>query len=376
MRPGMKSHGERKVRYAVVGLGYISQVAMLPAFAHATENSELGALVSDDPVKLRALGRKYRVKRLYSYDQYEDCLSSGEVDAVYIGLPNHLHREYAIRAARAGVHVLCEKPLAVTQQECERMIRAAEENNVKLMTAYRLHFEEANLKAAEIVQSGRLGNPRIFSSVFSMRVVEGNIRLEAEKGGGTLWDIGIYCVNAARYLFRAEPFEVIAATASRNEERFAEVEEMTSAILRFPEDRLASFTCSFGAADVSSYRVVGTEGDLVVEPAYDYSEVLGHRLTIGGRSRERRFPKRDQFAAELIYFSRCILTGKDPEPSGTEGLIDVQIIQALYRSAENGKPVRLDAWTRKRRPTLDQEIRRPATQKPSGLIHVESPSGD
>jgi predicted dehydrogenase len=361
----------KKVRYAVVGLGHISQVAVLPAFAHATQNSELTALVSDDPLKLKKLGRKYHADLTFSYDRYDDCLRSGQVDAVYIALPNNLHREYAIRAARAGIHVLCEKPMAITEKDCEAMIRSAEKNKVKLMIAYRLHFEEANLKAVEIVQSGKLGEPRFFSSTFTMQVREGNIRLEKELGGGTLYDIGIYCINAARYLFQAEPTEVVAFSATRRDKRFKEIDEMTSAILRFPEERLACFTVSFGSSDVSAYQVVGTDGVLRVDPAYEYIGELRHELTIGGKTRERTFAKRDQFAPELIYFSKCIRKGLVPEPSGIEGLADVRIIRALYRSAETGKPVNLHDFPRKKSPGMSQEIRRPAVSKPE-LIHAQS----
>src|SRR5262245_15895161 len=132
----------RKVRYAVVGLGYIAQSEILPSFAHAS-NSELTALVSDDPSKLRVLGRKYGVTRTYSYEDYNQCLESREIDAVYIAMPNHLHAEYAIRAAQAGIHVLCEKPMAVTEMECEDMLIAADQSRINLMIAYRLHFEKA-----------------------------------------------------------------------------------------------------------------------------------------------------------------------------------------------------------------------------------------
>jgi predicted dehydrogenase len=372
--PRKQSSSQPKVRYAVVGLGHIAQAAVLPAFAHA-ENSELAALVSDDPQKLEKLGRKYKVKRRFSYDQYDQCLKSGVVDAVYIALPNHLHREYAERAARAGVHVLCEKPLAVTEEDCLAMIRAAEENEVKLMVAYRLHFEEANLKAIDLVQQGRLGEPRLFDSVFTMTVKEGDIRLNPrELGGGTLYDIGVYCINAVRNLFGAEPMEVVAFSANNGDSRFLQCEETTSAILRFPgRERLATFTCSFGAADVSSYRVVGTEGDLELNPAYEYAGVLKQRITINGRTRERTFPKRDQFAPELLAFSECILTGAAPEPSGWEGLADVRVIRALYRSADTGQPVTLDPFEKEDRPSPDQEIRRPPVRKPE-LVNTEAPS--
>jgi glucose-fructose oxidoreductase len=372
--PRKTSSQSDSIRYAVVGLGHISQVAVLPAFAHA-RNSELTALVSNDPEKLEKLGRKYKVKAKFSYDQYDECLASGLVDAVYIALPNHLHREYSVRAAEAGVHVLCEKPMAVTEDDCLAMIRAADEHNVKLMVAYRLHFEEANLKAIDIVQGGRLGEPRLFDSVFTMTVKEGDIRLNPrELGGGTLYDIGVYCINAARNLFGAEPMEVVAFSANCGDQRFIECEETTSAILRFPgRERLAVFTCSFGATDVSSYRVVGTRGDLMMDPAYEYAGELKQRLTIDGRSRERTFPKRDQFAPELISFSECIQTGAPPEPSGWEGLADVRVVRALYRSADTGQPVTLEPFSKSDRPSLEQEIRRPPVRK-ADLVNTEAPS--
>jgi predicted dehydrogenase len=372
--PHSKNPDHQKVRYAVVGLGHIAQVAVLPAFAHA-QNSELAALISNDSEKLEKLGRRYKVNARFSYDQLDECLRSGGVDAVYIALPNHLHREYTERAARAGVHVLVEKPMAVTEEDCRSMIQVTEENGVKLMVAYRLHFEEANLKAIDLVQSGRLGEPRLFDSVFTMTVKEGDIRLNPrELGGGTLYDIGIYCINAVRNLFGAEPMEVVAFSANNGDSRFLQCEETTSAILRFPgRERLASFTCSFGATDVSTYRVVGSEGNLVMDPAYEYAEELKQRVTVRGRTRERTFSKRDQFAPELVSFSECILTGADPEPSGREGLADVRVIRALYRSADTGRPVTLEPFSKEDRPSLDQELKRPPVRKPE-LVNTESPS--
>jgi predicted dehydrogenase len=365
----------RRIRYAVVGLGHIAQSAVLPAFAHAAENSELAALVSDDEEKLEKLGRKYRVRNRFTYDEYDACLASGEIDAVYIALPNHLHREYAERAAAAGIHVLCEKPMAVTEEDCESMIRAAERGGVKLMIAYRLHFDEANLKAVDLVQTGRIGEPRIFDSVFCMQVKEGDIRVgPRSKGGGTVYDIGIYCINAARYLFQDEPVEVTAQMANSGDPRFRETEEMVAATLRFPGDRLATFTCSFGAADVATYHVVGTRGDLELNPAYEYAAEIRQRVTVNGRTRERTFPKRDQFAPELVSFSECVLNGAEPEPSGREGLADVRVIRAVYASAEaGGRAVRLAPFQKEIRPTLDQEVRRPPVRQPS-LVNTEAPS--
>src|SRR3954465_4082551 len=204
---------KRLIRYAVVGCGHIAQVAVLPAFGNARRNSKLAAIVSGDPVKRAELCKKYDVPKAVDYDQYDQLLKSGDIDAVYIALPNNMHAEYTERAARAGIHVLCEKPMAVTEAECELMAREAREDKVKLLVAYRLHFERANLEAGEIARSGRIGEPRLFNSTFTMHVVPGNIRVRSELGGGTLYDIGIHCINAARGLFREEPIEVRAMAA-------------------------------------------------------------------------------------------------------------------------------------------------------------------
>jgi predicted dehydrogenase len=334
-----------KIRYAVVGLGAFAQSDVLPAFADAN-NSELVALVSGDANKRDEIAQKYGVRHTYSYEEYDDLLKSGNIDAVYLAVPNHLHCDYTVRAAKAGIHVLCEKPMAVTVEECQTMIAAAKDRNIKLMIAYRLHLEPANLHAIEVVQSGQLGEPRIFTSIFTQQVFEGDIRLDKEIGGGTLDDIGIYCINAARYIFQSEPIAVFAISASSGEKRFREVAEMTSVIMRFPDNRLATFTCSFGAVRIQTYQVVGTKGDLRLELAYSTQGPIEHILTIDGESKKRSFEARNQVVAELGYFSDCITQNKEPEPSGTEGLTDLQIIRALYKSIETGGFVDLEDFNR------------------------------
>jgi glucose-fructose oxidoreductase len=367
-RADSKSQG--LVRYAVVGLGHIAQVAVLPAFAHARRNSRLVALVSDDERKRRMLGRKYRVDT-YPYEEYETCLDS--VDAVYIALPNSMHAEYTIRAARAGVHVLCEKPMAVTVDECQAMIAACRDQRVKLMIAYRLHFEEINLAVIDLVRKGRIGPPKFFNSSFAMTVGNGNIRTDKQLGGGTLYDIGVYCINAARHLFRSEPTEVVAVSVNSGSPKLAEIDESTGALLRFEGERVAAFVTSFNAADVAEYRIIGTKGQVHVDPAYEYAEGLEYELTIDGKTTRKRVPKRDQFAPELLYFSDCIRRNREPEPSGEEGLQDVRIVQALYESAETGKAVAIPPFRAPKQPSGRQRIRRPGIAKPS-LVNVKSAS--
>jgi glucose-fructose oxidoreductase len=309
----------------------------------------------------------------FTYKEYEACLHSGELDAVYIALPNSQHRDFAVRAAKAGVHVLCEKPLALDEEECHEIIQACAEHHVKLMTAYRLHFERANLEAIRLLRQGVIGEPRIFNSLFTMQVKEGNIRLQKKLGGGPLYDIGIYCINAARYLFGAEPTEVFAYAGNNGERRFREVDEMVSAVMKFPDDRLASFSTSFGAADTGSYEIIGSRGVLRVKQAYEFSEPMEMEITVDGRTEKRRYPKRDQFGPELLYFSDCVLKRKEPEPSGIEGLLDVHIIQSLMKSSRLGFPVKLQSLTRRRRPSLQQHIDRPAPH-PRRHFHAEPPT--
>lgn len=370
----MKRRKASTIRYAVVGLGYIAQAAILPAFRHARGNSRLVALVSGDADKRVELGRRYGVPT-YDYAEYDSLLEGGSIDAVYIALPNDQHHDAAIRAARHGVHVLCEKPLAVDERECSAMIAACRRHGVKLMTAYRLHFESATLAALEAVRGGALGDPVAFVSSFTMKVASpGNIRAKPPaRGGGTFYDIGVYCINAARHLFRAEPVEVFAATSGRK----GGSEESASAILRFPGGRLASFCVSFGADKTSEYRIVGTKGSLRADPAYELARGLRLEITSEGRRKTLAYRKRDQFAPELIHFSDCILRGRDPEPSGEEGLADVRVIRALYRSAETGRAVVLSGTrrrARRREPTKRQEITRPPVRMPR-LVGATPPGG-
>lgn len=364
---------EKKVRYAVVGLGWIAQEVILPAFEHA-KHSELAALVTEDPHKAQELSEKYGVSQVVDYDKYDALLRSGSIDAVYITLPNHMHKDFSVRASKERIHVLCEKPMADTVAECEEMIRAAETCNTKLMIAYRLHLEPANLRAIETVQDGTLGEPRIFSSVFGQQVADGNVRLKRHMGGGPLMDMGVYQINAARYLFRDEPLEVVGVGANSGDPRFREVHEMASGILRFPGDKLAVFTCSFGAASADSYQVVGTKGEMKLDPAFDYHSEFQMKLKVEGKEKEVSFAKVDEFGGEIEYFSECIVNDAEPEPNGYEGLADVRVVQALLESMRSGRPVKLEPFEKRSRPGEQQKKEKPFV-KPQGLVHAQAGAG-
>jgi predicted dehydrogenase len=335
-----------RVRYAVVGMGRIAQNAVLPAFGHARRNSALAAVVSSSARKRKELSARYRVPA-FSYEDYEACLKA--VDAVYIALPNSMHAEFTERAARAGVHVLCEKPMAVTAAECERMIRACRKARVKLMIAYRLHFEAVNMQALRIVRAGKIGEPKFFTSTFSLNVQAGDIRTIPAMGGGTLPDIGVYCINAARALFGDEPIEARAMSVHSGARKVRGVDETTGGLLSFPGGRLASFVTSFNATARACYEIVGTKGTIRLEPSYEYAVPLAGELIAGGKRLPLRGRTPDQFAPELAYFSDCILKDREPAQSGEDGLQDVRIIEALTRSAASGRPVAL-APPRRHRP--------------------------
>jgi glucose-fructose oxidoreductase len=362
----MTTQRKSLVRYAVIGQGYISQIAVLPAFRHA-RHSELVALVSDDPVKLRKLGKKYGVAALYPYEQLEECIEAHQIDAVYLAVPNHLHRAYAERAARAGAHVLCEKPMAVSEEDCRAMIETARACGVQLMISYRLHFEPANLAAIDVLRRRKIGEPRLFSSTFTMPVKEDNIRRGTRKqGGGPVYDIGIYCINAARYLFRSEPVRVSAVALHGG--------LSVSVSLEFPGDRLAQFVCSFAASSTQDLRVVGTQGDLLLEDAYSFTGEKRLRVTVDGKSRVHKYAGGDQFGPVIDYFAECVRKNRKPEPSGLEGLADVRIIEAIFRSVDTGKAVDLPASEAPSltRPQPSQKETRPAVRKPE-LIRAEEP---
>jgi glucose-fructose oxidoreductase len=195
------------------------------------------------------------------------------------------------------------------------------------------------------------------------------------EGGGTLYDIGVYCINAARYLFRSEPKQVAALSVNSGVAHLSDVDESTAAILRFEGERVASFVTSFNASDVAAYRIVGTKGDIRVDPAYEYAEGLAYEITVDGKTQRKRLARRDQFAAELLYFSDCVLTNREPEPSGADGLQDVRIVRALYESADTGKAVAIPPITPSRQPTPRQRIARPPVKKPK-LVKVKSGSLD
>jgi predicted dehydrogenase len=336
----------KQIGYAVVGLSDITLRAVLPAFTRAAENSRLVAIVAADRARAQTAAQEFRAAA-YHYDEFRQCLQRDDVNAVYLLLPNAMHCDYAVEAARAGVHILCEKPMAVMADECRRMIRTTQTNRVKLMVGYRLQFHPAHAKALELVRGGAIGAPKTIGATFTSRIEDpDDPRLQRRLGGGSVYDLGVSCIHAARTLFATEPAQVMAMTARTSRRYGGDVDEGTVALIRFPDERLAHLHTSFGEEATATMRILGEDGWIRLHNAYLHDVPVTLEMVRRGEREELVFEPTDQFAAELSYFSSCILQDRPPEPSGIEGLQDVRLVEAIYRSARDGRPVTLPRLAR------------------------------
>ena len=361
----------RKVRYAVVGIGWISQTAFLPGVEH-TGNSEVVAFVSGHEEKAARVGEKYGVSAMYSYEEYNDLLQSGTVDAVYLATPNWDHVDLAIRTLDAGVHLLLEKPMAISVAQCEQITAASERSGAKLMVAYRLHHEPGTLRTLEVARSGELGHLRYFTSSFSQPVNYQNHRAKHGYWAGPVPDMGPYPINTVRNLFNAEPIEVRAMGVRTDPERFRDFDDQVAVNLKFPGERIATMLMSYSGADLDDYRIVGTLGDLYASPAFGMRAEMKHLVTVGKTARHESFAKADHFGGELKYFSDCILENKHPEADGEEGMLDIRVIAAVEKALATGLPQTLEPYVRKRRPTKEQAQKLKVTKEPP-LIDAHKP---
>jgi predicted dehydrogenase len=334
----------KKLGWAIVGLGSLSINQILPAFAKC-EKSKVVAFVSGHRDKASKLALRYGVdpKNIYSYENYDSLKNNSEVEVIYVVLPNGMHAEYSVRGLQAGKHVLCEKPMANSPAECQQMIDAAHKADRKLMIAYRCHYEPYNREAIRIARSGELGPTQMILADAGFRIGDPTQwRLNKQMaGGGSMMDIGIYALNAARYLTGEEPKEVNAMISSTpGDPRFREVEEHVTFQLRFPSGILANCSSSYGYFQQSQYRVMGTDARLSLDPATWYS---GLRLWIERANviEQRDLPSIDHFAAEMDHMSNCVMENQQPLTPGEEGMRDLSIIDSIYESARSQKMVTL-----------------------------------
>lgn len=341
---------------AIVGLGRLSLEQIMPALA-SSKRCRVTALVSGDAQKARRVAAMYDVPEssIYDYQSFDRLRDNPQVQAVYIVLPNALHREFTVRAAQAGKHVLCEKPMATSAADCQAMIDACKAANRLLMIAYRIQFEPLNRQVMDWVRDGStLGKIKLIDMANCQNQSRENVHqwrhVKALAGGGALPDIGLYCLNTARFLLGEEPLEVSASQySSEGDARFAEVEEAMLWQMRFPSGVRVQCTCSYAAFTSKRYRVLGEKGWADMDPAFAYEGLQLKRSRIARDTDEFIAPgieqistkAKNQFALEMDHFAECVVSGKQPWTPGEEGLQDQRIMEAIYESARIGKPVQL-----------------------------------
>lgn len=335
----------RKLGYAIVGLGGYGLGRIIPQFQNC-QHSRLVALVSGDPAKAKKVAQEYGVpeRGIYSYNDFDRIRDNPDIDIVYVCLPVFMHAEYTIRAAQAGKHVMCEKPMAVSSAECEQMIAACRKAGKKLMIGYRSRFEPHNVEAIRLARAGAIGTIRYFRSEHGFVAGDANTwrMKKAQSGGGSLMDIGIYALQAARYTTGEEPVAVFAKeTTNRSDPRFREVEDMIDFQLEFPSGAIGS-CMSMYSANRNQFVLMGEKGRIELEPATAYS---GQRMWVGQERSDKTEvkpppgPYANQWVGQLDHMAQCVLQNREPLVPGEEGLRDLRIIEAVYRSAREQKRI-------------------------------------
>jgi predicted dehydrogenase len=333
----------KKIGFAVVGLGRIARSSVLPCFAR-TKHAKLVALLGRDKKAAAELGRKFHVSAIYAEGEFPACLENPDVSAVYIATPQDSHLYYTQMAARAGKHVLCEKPLALNARQSAQMVDVCRRHGVLLMTAYRKHFEPSCLHLKRLIQSGSLGRIDTIHTGFSELHVPGVspswLLDPAIAGGGPLMDLGVYCLNTTRWLVQEDPLEVSSAAASTHDKkRFRHIEEAIAFRLRFPSGLIINASTSYGAAMCSFMLIQGTKGWACLSPAFDFAEECHLTGKIAGRWFEKRFPLVEEFAPEVDALASAIQQSRPVSPDGLQGHRDMLIVEAIYAAARKDRPV-------------------------------------
>ena len=345
---------DQRVGFAVVGLGHLTLNQILPAFA-TSKQARLVALVSGNPQKLARVAGQYNVppQNCYSYETYDQLRDNPDVEVIYLVLPNGMHAEYTIRGAQAGKHILCEKPMANSVDECQAMIDACKRADRKLMIAYRIQYEPHTRQVRELVQTKRFGQVKNVMAVSGQNTANpAHWRFDkALGGGGSLPDTGLYCLNTIRYILGEEPTDVSAYLyANPDDPRFGEVEEQINWIMRFPSGVQASCSTSFAQFSAKNFTVFAETGSIQMDPAFIYK---GLKMTTSctqngtGEVTQYAIPDVDQFALELDHMATCIVDDKTPFTPGEEGLQDQRIMDAIYQSAREGRSIALPVITQK-----------------------------
>jgi predicted dehydrogenase len=331
---------ERKLGFALVGLGSLSTHQIAPALQQ-TKYCRLAGIVTGTPAKAESWKQQYGIpdKNIYNYDTMAQMADNPDIDVVYVVTPNALHAESTIKAAKAGKHVLCEKPMEVSVEKCEQMIAACKQAGRQLAIGYRLHFEPNHLECVRIARSKMWGDLKMIEASFGFQIGDPTQwRLKkALAGGGCLMDVGIYALQATRYLSGEEPISVSATSTVTDPVKFKDVEESIEWQLKFPSGLIAKSAASYRFSGMDDFTAYAENGWWQLDPAYGYGGISGRRSD----GTEINFDNVNQFAAEMDDFAQCILTNQPTRVPGEEGLRDVKIMMQIYQAAQTGQTLNL-----------------------------------
>ena len=334
-----------KLRWGILSTARIAANAVIPGIKGA-ENAELGAVASRDGERAAAYAKEHGIPR--SYGSYEDLLADPDIDAIFIPLPNHMHKEWAIRCAEAGKHVLCEKPIALNAAEAEEMAAAFAQNGRMLSETFQWRHHPQGQLARDLVRQGLIGELRMISGSFTFNLTDmDDIRMKPEMGGGALYDVGTYPVSLTRYITGAEPLFVTGQAhwaASGVDDRFV-------GTLSYPNDVLACFDCGFTAPLRRSYEIIGSEGMLYVNRAYNPRDDRPGEVVHLGLDRDViKTYQTDQIDCYVLMvrdFSAAILAGKEPMFPALDAVKQARVLDALYAAARENRVVSMAGETRR-----------------------------
>lgn len=330
----------KKLGFALAGLGSLSTHQIAPAL-QKTSFCKLTGIITGTPSKADRWKAQYNIpdKNIYNYDNMEKMADNPDIDVVYVVTPNGLHAEHTIKAAKAGKHVLCEKPMEVSPEKCQQMIDACKAANRMLAVGYRLHFDPNHIECIRLAREKVLGSVNVIEAEYGFRIGDPKQwRLNrALSGGGPLMDVGIYALQAARYLSGEEPVQVTAMQVNNDPVKYKDIEESISWELKFRGGVIASCNTSYNFNGFDRFRVFADRGWFELAPAYGYGGIQGRRSD----GKWTPFPAMDQFAAEMDDFAQCILNNQPTKVPGEEGLRDLKIMMAIYEAARTGKAVNL-----------------------------------
>ncbi|PST84339.1 glucose-fructose oxidoreductase [Pedobacter yulinensis] len=329
------------LRVALMGLG--GYATLVARGLESCQRARLAGLISGTPEKIRSWSEKYGIagKNCYNYENFDQIRDNKDIDAVYVITPNALHHEQVLRIAKAGKHVICEKPMALNAREGQEMIEACRRAKVKLLVGYRMHFEANTLEIVRMRQAGELGKIRFFQGLSGFRIGDpGQWRLSKQlAGGGALMDIGIYAINGSRYMVGEDPVWVAAQETKTDPQKFkAGVDETIQFQLGFPGGAVASCLSTYSMNNLDRFFLNGDKGFAELQPATGYGPIKG-RTNKG----ELALPHVMHQARQMEEMAGIILENKKPliPVDGEEGLKDLKIIDAIYQAVQSGKKVSL-----------------------------------